>query len=68
MIGHIRTYCYRNPQYVKCASEHLTSNCYWKDRIDKDDLFNNNAIRKNDEANYAGCKVYKQLTTQGNRF
>lgn len=56
--GHTKNYCYRNLKCVKCAGDHLTVKCKWKDRR-KDVICCN--CNGNHPASYKGCVLRKQL-------
>lgn len=56
--GHTKKFCYRSPRCVKCAKDHLTSDCNRKERSD---LVKCVHCDGNHPANYRGCKIYKEL-------
>lgn len=61
--GHTKNGCNHNPRCVKCAGDHLTSNC---SRTVRDEGVKCVLCNQNHPANYKGCGVYKQL--QEKRF
>lgn len=56
--GHTKNYCYNNPRCVKCAENHLTSDCPRKTRDEEVRCVNCN---EHHPANYRGCMIHKQL-------
>jgi hypothetical protein len=56
--GHTKKFCHRKPRCVKCAGEHLTSECSRKVRSESVKCV---LCGGNHPANYRGCNVYKQL-------
>lgn len=59
--GHTKNFCYRTPRCVKCAEDHLSTQCPKKERSKdvKCVLCNGNH-----PANYRGCLVHKELQQQ----
>jgi len=56
--GHTKSYCNRSARCVKCAGDHYTTQCDWKEK-------NNKNVKcvlctKNHPANYKGCEIYKE--------
>lgn len=35
-LGHTKYYCTQNPRSIKCAGEHFTKDCSWKNPINID--------------------------------
>lgn len=56
-FGHTRKYCHRNPRCVKCAGNHLSTQC---PKQVKENLKCANCS-ENHPANFRGCTVYKEL-------
>lgn len=56
--GHTKNYCYRLPRCVKCAGDHMTDKCTWKEKRKDVVCFN---CKGNHPASYKGCSVRKQL-------
>lgn len=56
--GHTKKFCNRSPKCVKCAGNHLTAQCLWKEPSNNVKCVNCNG---NHPANYKGCSVYKEL-------
>lgn len=57
-FSHTQAYCHRSPRCVKCAGDHLTSECKWKDNKNKD--VKCVLCEGNHPASYKGCTVYKE--------
>ena len=57
-FGHTKNYCRNNPRCVKCAAQHLTSEC---PRKTKDDNVLCANCNEKHPANYRGCIIHKQL-------
>jgi hypothetical protein len=56
--GHTKNYCRNNPRCVKCAAQHLTSECPRKNKDDNVLCVN---CHEKHPANYRGCIIHKQL-------
>ncbi|CAG4981216.1 unnamed protein product [Colias eurytheme] len=56
--GHTKTYCRRSPKCIKCAGDHLSSDCLRKTRSDSVKCV---LCDGNHPANYKGCKIYREL-------
>lgn len=56
--GHTKNYCNRAPACVKCAQNHLSSDCPFAGKIDTVKCCNCNG---NHPASYKGCEIRKQL-------
>jgi hypothetical protein len=59
--GHTKNYCRNSPRCVKCAEQHLTSEC---PRKVQDDTVKCANCSDQHPANYRGCTVHKQLQQQ----
>ena len=59
--GHTKKYCRNSPKCVKCAEQHLTSEC---PRKVQDDTVKCANCGDQHPANYRGCMVHKQLQQQ----
>lgn len=59
--GHTKSYCRRSPKCIKCAGNHLSSDCNRKERSDSVKCV---LCGGNHPANYKGCQVYKELQKQ----
>ena len=57
-FGHTKNYCRNNPRCVKCAAQHLTSECPRKTKDDNVLCVN---CHEKHPANYRGCIIHKQL-------
>ena len=56
-FGHTRNYFWKNPTCVKCAAQHLTSECPRKAKDGNVKCVN---CHENHPANYRGCLIHKQ--------
>jgi hypothetical protein len=56
--GHTKNYCRNSPKCVKCAEQHLTSDC---PRKVQDETVKCENCGDQHPANYRGCTVHKQL-------
>lgn len=57
--GHTRSYCHRRARCVKCAGDHLTTLCAWKDK--ENENVKCVLCGQNHPANYKGCSVYQEI-------
>jgi len=56
--GHTKNYCFRSPRCVKCAENHITSDCPRKAKFEEVKCYN---CGGNHPASYKGCEIRKQL-------
>lgn len=56
--GHTKTYCRRQPKCIKCAGNHISSECSRKEKSDDVKCV---LCEGNHPANYKGCVVYQDL-------
>ena len=54
---HTKNYCNRNPECVKYAENHLTTNCPYTKKINEVKYYN---CKGNYSASYKGCKIRQQ--------
>ena len=57
-FGHTKNYCRNNPRCVKCATQHLTSECPRKAKDDNVICVN---CHEKHPANYRGCMIHIQI-------
>ena len=57
-FGHTKNYCRNNPRCVKCAAQHITSECPRKAKDDNVQCVN---CHEKHPANYRGCMVHKEI-------